>query len=161
MIDLVNKIVGEWIPEVLWRKVIEAIPIACVDVLVENGRGDVLLGWRRIRPYKDVWALPGGRLMKGEKLKAAATRILDEYGLIVGDMFLVGVFPVKFPSRADVSICIAGVYCNGDPKPDGKEFSSFSWTKKVPKGIGANYRRMIGRWRAMKKKPDVTKFDRL
>ena len=161
MVRLVSERVREWLPEVLWKKVIRAIPIACVDVLVENGRGDVLLGWRRIPPYKNVWAFPGGRLMKGEKLKVAATRILDEYGLSVGEMFLVGVFPVKFPSRADVSICIAGVNCKEDPKPDGKEFSSFYFTKKVPKRIGANYRRMIARWRVMKKKPEVIRFNRL
>ena len=99
--------------------------------------------------------------MKGEKLKVAAARILDEYGLSVGEMFLVGVFPVKFPSRADVSICIAGVNCKGDPKLDGKEFSSFYWRKKVPKRIGENYRRMITRWRAMKKKPEVIRFNSL
>jgi len=161
VVRLVSEMVREWLPEVLWKKVIKAIPIACVDVLVENGRGDVLLGWRRIPPYKDVWAFPGGRLMKGEKLKAAATRILDEYGLSVGEMFLVGVFPVKFPSRADVSVCIAGVNCKGDPEPDGKEFSSFRWVKRLPIRLGANYGRMIVRWREMKKKPQALEFSKL
>lgn len=148
----------DWIAESLWRQVKRHIPIPCVDVILENPRGEVLLGWREILPYKDVWALPGGRLFKGEKLVAAVKRILSQYSLSAGSLFLVGVFPIKFPSRSDVSICLASKQVKGDPRPDGYEFSRFRWADKLPPRLGANYRRMILRWRYIQDHSEVMQY---
>ena len=148
-------------PESVWKQVKQYVPIPCLDVVLENYDGDVLLGWRRIPPYRDVWALPGGRLHGGEGIKAAAARILAEYCLSVRDLFLVGVFPIRFPSRADVPICVAGRIARGEATPDGEEFSSFRWTRRLPVDLGANYRRMIMRWRQMTRKPQILQFNKL
>jgi len=135
--------------------------IPCVDVLLENSRGEILLGWRQIPPYKDVWALPGGRVGKGEQLQATARRTLAEYGLAACEFYLVGVFPMKFHTRSDFPACVAARYPRGGASPDYIEFSSFYWAKRLPKGLGANYRRMTMQWYKMKRNPQILRFSRL
>ena len=150
-----------WMPDRLWNQVKRYMPIPCVDVILEDSRGEVLLGWRQIPPYRNVWALPGGRVGKGERLQAAAKRTLAEYGLAARDLFLVGVFPIRFPSRSDLAVCLAAKHSRGEARPDGIEFSNFRWTRSLPRGIGANYRRMILKWNKMKRNPQVLRFSRL
>ena len=152
---------GEWMPDRLWNQVKRHMPIPCVDVIAEDSRGKIFVGWRQIPPYRNVWALPGGRVRKGERLQAAAKRILAEYGLAAHGLFLVGVFPIRFPSRSDLTVCVAARYPMGEARPDGREFSDFRWTRRLPRGIGANYRRMIVQWNKMKRNPQVLQFSRL
>ena len=145
----------------LWNQVKENISIPCVDIILENRHGEVLLGWRRIEPYSHVWALPGGRLLKGERLQSAARRILSEYALSASDFYLVAVFPINFPTRSDLTVCLASRRFLGMAKPDSFEFSSFRWANRLPKRIGANYKRMIMRWRHMKQETRVLRFAKL
>jgi 8-oxo-dGTP pyrophosphatase MutT (NUDIX family) len=139
-----------WMPTRLWNQVKRKMSIPCVDIILENRHREVLLGWRLIEPYRNVWALPGGRVLKGETLQSAAGRILSEYGLSASSFHLVGVFPINFPTRSDLAICLASRRIEGVARPDGFEFSSFQWTSKLPNGLGANYRRMITQWSRMK-----------
>lgn len=148
----------EWMPEHLWRQVKRSIPIPCLDIILQNSKDEILLGWRKILPYRNVWAFPGGRIYRGESLRDAANRILSEYGLSAGNLFLVGVFPVKFPTRADFTACVASNKPGGQALPDGHEFSSFKWTKQVPSKIGANYVRMILRWRLLQRNPHALQY---
>ena len=78
-----------------------------------------------------------------ENLTQATKRISREYGLQFGSVYLVGVYPVRFPSRSDVSIDIAALNVRGEPRVDGFEFSKFSWFHKLPVHVGANYRHMM------------------
>lgn len=156
-----RKKLDTWMPSELWNQVKRYVSIPCVDVLLENSSGEILLGWRRIPPYRNVWALPGGRVWKGEKLRAVSKRILAEYGLAARELYLVGVFPMKFPSRSDFPVCIAARHPSGQAVPDGMEFSSFSWTKQLPKGLGTNYRRMIAQWYRIRNEPQALRFSRL
>ncbi|HMP73307.1 MAG TPA: NUDIX domain-containing protein [Kiritimatiellia bacterium] len=65
----------------LYKKILEAVPIACVDVAIVVD-GSVLLALRKDDPAKGQWWLPGGRVHKGEKLKeAAARKAREEVGL--------------------------------------------------------------------------------
>jgi len=152
---------NNWIPDDLWAQVKRYMPIPCMDVIVEDSKGEMLLGWRQILPYRNVWALPGGRVGKGEPLQAASERILAEYGLSTRQLFLVGVFPIKFPSRSDLSVCLAAKHPTGKATPDGIEFSSFRWTRKLPTRTGANYKQMIAQWNKMKHNPQLLRFSRL
>ena len=152
---------SEWIPDHVWRQVKRSIPIPCVDILLENSSRELLLGWRKITPYGNVWAMPGGRLLRGESIQDAAHRILLEYGLTTRNLFLVGVFPVKFPSRADVSICVASNKPAGKATVDNYEFSSFKWFKKLPSRTGANYVRMVLRWWLLRQNAQALRFNRI
>jgi 8-oxo-dGTP pyrophosphatase MutT (NUDIX family) len=147
-----------WMPTRLWNQVMKNMSIPCVDIILENRHGEVLFGWRRIEPYSNVWALPGGRLLKGEKLHSAAARILSEYALSASNFHLVGVFPINFPTRSDIAICLASRQFEGVATPDGFEFSNFQWANKLPERLGANYRRMIMRWRRLKQETRALRF---
>ena len=63
------------------------IAVLVVIFTVTEGELRVLLIYRSAEPYRDRWAIPGGRLRPGESLVDAATRkLLDETGL--QDVFL-------------------------------------------------------------------------
>ncbi len=56
-------------------------PALTVDVVIYTIQGNelkVLLIQRNTEPFKDMWAIPGGFVLKGENLEEAATRELAE-----------------------------------------------------------------------------------
>jgi len=150
-----------WIPEPLWRQVKANMPIACVDLVVHNHRGAVLLGWRVIKPYVNVWATPGGRIRMGETLAGTAHRVLSSHGLAANGFYLVGVFPVRFSSRFDISICLATGSFSGAPVPDGTEFKKIGWFRNLPGNTGKNYVEMIEKWRRIRKSAYFMNLNRI
>ena len=58
-----------------WKMILRLMPIPCVDVIVEKD-GKVPLGFRTIRPYRNVWALLGGRIRK-KRVKKGCHRPVD------------------------------------------------------------------------------------
>ncbi len=54
-----------FLPEKEWKAILRSIPIPRVDVVVEKD-AKVLLGVRMIRPYRNRWALPRGRIIRNE-----------------------------------------------------------------------------------------------
>jgi ADP-ribose pyrophosphatase YjhB (NUDIX family) len=151
----------QWISSSLWNKIIDVMPIPCVDIIFQREDRSILYGWRLINPYNNVWALPGGRVLHGENIKHCADRIARQYGLGFKGLYLVGVFPVNFPRRADVSIAVAVSDLSGEPMVDGFEFSKFAWRKAPPNGLGANYGRMVVKWVAASKSKDFLRLNRL
>lgn len=67
------KICLKRIPTPIYRKILEVMPIPCVDVAVVCGK-KFLLGKRVNRPAKDTWWFVGGRVAKGERLGEAVRR---------------------------------------------------------------------------------------
>jgi ADP-ribose pyrophosphatase YjhB (NUDIX family) len=47
------------LPTRVWRLMMRSMPIPCVDAIVERD-AKILIGFRAIEPYRNVWALPGG-----------------------------------------------------------------------------------------------------
>jgi len=73
-----------YIPNKLYSKFVELMPILCVDVLIHDGEGSILLVKRKQEPAKGKWWLIGGRVLKGEGLLAAVQRkCWEEVGLNV------------------------------------------------------------------------------
>jgi ADP-ribose pyrophosphatase YjhB (NUDIX family) len=136
----------KWIARRLWKAILASMPISCVDIICQNSKGSILFGWRIIEPYKNTWAMVGGRMLYRENLLQSAKRITAEYGLRFRRLHLVGVYPVSFPSRSDVSIALAAPNVAGKPKIDGLEFSDFCWFQNPPSATGKNYRRMVLDW---------------
>lgn len=59
-------------------------PIVSVDLIILNGSGEVLLGYRTNRPARNRWFVPGGRVFKGERIAHALARIArQETGMVV------------------------------------------------------------------------------
>jgi ADP-ribose pyrophosphatase YjhB (NUDIX family) len=130
-----------------WKLVLRSMPIPCVDIIVER-RGKVLVGFRTIDAYRNVWALPGGRILKHEYPEDAVQRNLDEIRVTARIRNLVGVFPVMFPrhpqKRYDITLCYRTEWIAGEPKL-GSELIRFRWVSpgKLPTNTGANYKKMI------------------
>jgi len=65
------------------------------------------MGWRIIPPYKNVWALPRGRMLRGESFIQTAMQQCAEIGLKIRDLRYLGLYPVRFPSRHDITAYMA------------------------------------------------------
>lgn len=69
------------LPADTFRTVLGATPLVSIDLVVLNARGEVLLGKRLNRPAKGYWFVPGGRILKNERLDEAFRRLsLNELG---------------------------------------------------------------------------------
>jgi ADP-ribose pyrophosphatase YjhB (NUDIX family) len=124
------------------------MPIPCVDVIVHRDR-EFLMGWRTIPPYRNVWALIGGRILRGESLEKAAARHCLKSGIGISDIRQLGVYPVMFGSRHDITISLAAQMRSGFLRPT-KEMARYNWFKKNELSrisrIGGNYKRMLKQW---------------
>ncbi|MBN1952624.1 MAG: GDP-mannose mannosyl hydrolase [Bacteroidales bacterium] len=58
--------------------IVKHTPLISIDLILENKKGEVLLGWRSNLPAKDRWFVPGGRIRKDEKFQDAFSRIVRE-----------------------------------------------------------------------------------
>lgn len=58
-----------------FKTVVSAAPLISIDLVIQNDQGDVLLGLRNNRPAKGMWFVPGGRILKDEKLEDAFKRL--------------------------------------------------------------------------------------
>ena len=146
------------IPQELWKRILANMPIACVDIIIYKKvkrETCVLLGYRKIFPYGDVWALPGGRIIKKESLRDTANRQLKEIGLRPADEYrLVGVYPVNFKDRSDITICFsAHLTTSQEPRPT-RELVKYTWRRlgDLPSRLGSNYRRMLRDFKAQRYK---------
>jgi ADP-ribose pyrophosphatase YjhB (NUDIX family) len=131
-----------FLPESTWKIMLASMPIPCIDVICVNRKQEILYGWRVIPPYKNVWALIGGRIFKGEKPTDAARRNLKTHGIEADKLILNGVFSVNFKWRYDISISYVATNST-EPTNLGSEFSKFDWRSDIPDRIGGMYRRMI------------------
>ena len=55
--------------------VVRSTPLISIDLIVENERGEFLLGKRTNRPAQGFWFVPGGRVQKDETLTDAFERL--------------------------------------------------------------------------------------
>jgi colanic acid biosynthesis protein WcaH len=63
-------------------KIVELTPLVSIDLIIYNEAGEVLLGFRRNRPAQDCWFVPGGKILKDERIPSAIRRVaLTELGL--------------------------------------------------------------------------------
>ncbi len=69
----------------LYNVILESLPIPCIDLLVKNKKGEILLIKRKNEPQKDEWWVPGGRVLYGERREDAAKRKLYEECLLTGE----------------------------------------------------------------------------
>lgn len=81
------------INENLYKKIIDVMPILCVDLLIKNEKGQYLVHLRNNEPLKDQWWVPGGRVHKLESINDAASRKCEEeLGLKITDWNYEGIY---------------------------------------------------------------------
>lgn len=66
------------IPENIYKQIVRLMPISCVDLLVQDEDGRILLIKRANEPAKGQWWFPGGRIHFLETREQAAKRKLKE-----------------------------------------------------------------------------------
>lgn len=86
-----------WLPDEMFKSVIQHTPLISIDLIVRNEQGEVLLGKRVNAPAKGYWFVPGGRVRKNETLDDAFVRLVrEELGIESGttraDAKFLGVF---------------------------------------------------------------------
>jgi colanic acid biosynthesis protein WcaH len=84
------------IPLELYTKIIDLIPIVCVDIIIEYNK-KYLLVKRNNKPLKNEWWVVGGRILKNELAEDACRRkMLEETGLSATKFKFVGVYQDVF-----------------------------------------------------------------
>lgn len=86
------------IPEDLYRTIVREMPIICVDLLIRDPVGRILLLKRNNQPAQDQWWFPGGRVHMNESfLEAVRRKAIQECGLTLClDPVSVGTFELFF-----------------------------------------------------------------
>ncbi len=82
--------------------VIRLAPLIAIDLIIRNARGDVLLGLRKNEPAKGCYFVPGGMILKNERLAEAFARLSEnETGQAarLDDARLIGVFEHFYDSN--------------------------------------------------------------
>lgn len=76
-------------------QVVRHAPLVSVDLIVVRGGTEALLGLRNNRPAQGMWFVPGGRILKDERMQQALLRVADkELGL--GPALASGVVKPRF-----------------------------------------------------------------
>ena len=137
-----------------YKKIIEVLPILCVDVVVRSKNGQCLLIKRANEPLKGVWWVIGGRVLKGETLEQAAIRkVREEASLEVGDVYPVGYYEdvaEKNPfghgsGQHSVSIVFSGTVGDHQQIKLDHQSSDWKYSSELPTNfrvrsfIGENY----------------------
>src|SRR5581483_1432599 len=85
------------IPDSLYREIQRSMPIPCVDLLVTDARGRILLLRRVNPPARGEWWSPGGRVHHRElRIDAARRKLREECGLAAVSIEELGTFDVMF-----------------------------------------------------------------
>lgn len=97
------------IDEMLYQQIVKVMPITCVDLVVVDDLGRVLLLKRKNEPARDEWWFPGGRVYYLEtRLDAAARKLREECGLEALQLVELGTFDV-IVERSDTGNKLHGV----------------------------------------------------
>jgi colanic acid biosynthesis protein WcaH len=83
-------------------EVIRKTPLVSIDLIIENNRGEILLGLRKNAPAKDFWFVPGGRIFKDEPIPDAFKRIAKHelaIDLTYEEADFIGVFEHWYPDN--------------------------------------------------------------
>ena len=65
-----------------FAEVVRLTPLISIDLILRNSNGDALLGVRNNEPAKGFYFVPGGRILKNERIADAFRRIiLNETGV--------------------------------------------------------------------------------
>jgi len=81
----------------LYKKIMESMPIVCVDALIINEKKEYLLVKRKNEPLKNKFWMVGGRLQKNELIEEGIKRKLkEEVNIEVGLIKYLGHFEEFF-----------------------------------------------------------------
>ncbi|MCX5694879.1 MAG: NUDIX domain-containing protein [Candidatus Omnitrophica bacterium] len=130
-----------FIPLKKYAEALEALPILCVDVIIQNSRGEYLLVKRANQPKKNRWWVIGGRVLKGETLERAVIRkVREEAGLQIRQLRPIGYYelthgvsPFSLPfDNHTVSIIFKATVAKNQLVVLDKQSVAYAYVKKLP-----------------------------
>lgn len=107
-------------------------PFLTTDCVMCDRYRRIVLIQRRNEPFKGAYALPGGFVDIGETVEAACRReTLEETGLTVGDLQLVGIYsdPGRDPRGHTVSVAYLAVLPDAPNPKAGSDAKAAKWVK--------------------------------
>ncbi len=114
--------------ENLYRQICRVMPIPCVDLIVEDARGRVLLLKRKNEPTRGQWWFPGGRVDFGEtRFQAVGRKLKEECGLVAVKVQELGTYDLFFdqePKHAITTIFQVAIQNPENLKLDGQSEQS-------------------------------------
>ena len=109
-----------FIPEDIYRTIVDLMPILCVDCVITNESGQYLMVLRENEPLKGEWWFPGGRVYKGEKLGCAIRRkVKEELGIRLKNLRPLGYYEDEFdknPLNLESGLHTMGVVFQAEPQ---------------------------------------------
>lgn len=135
------------IPPLEYNKIVDLMPILCVDVIIRSSDGEkVILVKRNNEPRKGEWWVIGGRVLKGETLEqAVARKMWEEAGIYKGSVkpkclgYYEGLFQEhRFDFEGllhTVSIVFEVRYYGPPILTLDSQSSEWKWSEDLPKGL--------------------------
>ncbi len=105
-------------------------PLLATDCVIRDDDGRIVLIRRKHDPFKGGYALPGGFVDIGETVEAACRReVLEETGLAVGELHLIGVYsdPRRDPRGHSVSVAFVTLLPGAERPRAGSDASAANW----------------------------------
>jgi len=140
------------------NKAREKLPILCVDGVVINKKGEVLLSKRETETFKGFWHLPGGVLAKGETTEQGILRVVKgETGLETKIVQLLGVYsdPSRDPRGHFVTVGYLLEPVAGELKAD-HQASELKYFGQLPTKMGFDAKEIcedgVELWKEIQKK---------
>lgn len=123
-------------------------PVAKVDVILTNERGEVLLTRRAVEPFKDFWDIPGGTLEHTDfsAESGSCREIKEELGVECELTRLVGVYsdPDRDPRYHIVAVIYTGRIKSGEIIL-GEHTAEWQWfgLDSLPEKIGFDHKAIL------------------
>ena len=130
------------IPDEDYEKILDLMPICCIDVIVVK-KGKYLLVKRNNEPAKKQWWIPGGRVNKYEELVDAIKReVHEETGLRCQTIQQVGTITFLIDDIHTIST-IFNITPTGTKVQLNYEHSSYQWVDNLPKTCHPKLREIV------------------
>ncbi len=130
------------IPENLFKKIKQNVPLSCVDlILIKNH--EFFLVKRDIHPYKGKWCLPGGIIKRGQKINDRLKQAgREELGIRIKVIKTLGFYEKIYRDRHDISHCFI-VKTNDSKITLDHQASKGKFFRKIPNNVAPFHYKML------------------
>jgi ADP-ribose pyrophosphatase YjhB (NUDIX family) len=128
----------------LYSKIIDVVPIVCVDgFIIKDDK--ILLLKRNNYPAINEWWVPGGRVLKNELIQDAIIRkVQDEIGIKPEIVNQIGITETIFEKKHTINICFT-LSINSNNIIINSEHSEYNWftISELPSDLNSELARII------------------
>lgn len=119
----------------LYKQMLLNLPILCVDLIIQNSKGEYLLVKRDNEPVKGLWWIPGGRVIKNDDVYVSAQKkCMQEIGVDINDWRVVGIYDDQYDTNAhglDTRIHTLSILCRTNVHVEASEIRLDEQSSKV------------------------------